>query len=553
MVPCIKWWNPPNQPTGLTVRDELSASQLKVKIFDKNGTQVLNLGKSAVTIGSASHCDVVVDHPSVSGEHARAWLEGGRIWVQDLGSKEGTSLNGARLMPLKPLFVRDLDTLCLGACESRIGLEMNVVRSPVVKNTATAVKTAQPPIATASPEATPQAEPTKAAHRQRQEDLESVARELADSKRQLQLAKLELKSGEEIFSQLETLRRDLQTSQQSVKTNEDKIRQLEAAALKMRQTQESRKREETHRLDAEKRESLVTFAQRLRGISIQLSQRWTTRPLSQDMIFEWESETIQTFQAVVLPGSDHAQAIPALPPLDPVVNAKLNANMEAQLDATVVAIRALPVGDGEAVGADRRSKSRRRRRSDQSKSWRRVFGAAAGFCVVLTSMWFGLNWMREAGMTSFSSHDRTPKSIAPKKTPKVQPFAPKQNRQYRGSYTDNILFLENYVEAELNPEFRLAWLTSLTQEATRTWKLDAASVRTLVRREEVAIQDLVQLRSQITVEREHVGLMSMKAREKLFQDELESMLKTKASVDRFFKFKKQFYLQNQAYLKREMH
>ncbi len=58
-------------------------SSLKVKIFDAGGTQVIPVPKSNLTIGSAKHCDVVLNHASVQGEHLRAWFDGGRVWIQD--------------------------------------------------------------------------------------------------------------------------------------------------------------------------------------------------------------------------------------------------------------------------------------------------------------------------------------------------------------------------------------------------------------------------------------------------------------------------------------
>src|SRR5687768_17438983 len=111
----------------------MSTGSLKVKIFDGKGTHVVPVAKSTVTVGSASHCDVVLEHASIQAEHVRAWLEGGRIWIQDLGTTGGTFLNGIRLPGLKPMLVRDLDVLKLGECPATVGMEANLVRAPIVK------------------------------------------------------------------------------------------------------------------------------------------------------------------------------------------------------------------------------------------------------------------------------------------------------------------------------------------------------------------------------------------------------------------------------------
>ncbi len=64
-------------------------------------------------------CDglVLVD-PGVSRRHARLELDGGQVWVQDLGSKNGTLLNGAVVTDPVPLGPGDL--VVLGRTEVRL-------------------------------------------------------------------------------------------------------------------------------------------------------------------------------------------------------------------------------------------------------------------------------------------------------------------------------------------------------------------------------------------------------------------------------------------------
>jgi hypothetical protein len=56
---------------------------------------VLRLGETV--LGRDPAAGVCVDHPSVSRRHARISIEAGRAWLQDLGSRNGTFLNGQRL------------------------------------------------------------------------------------------------------------------------------------------------------------------------------------------------------------------------------------------------------------------------------------------------------------------------------------------------------------------------------------------------------------------------------------------------------------------------
>jgi hypothetical protein len=45
-------------------------------------------------VGRSSSCDAVVSHPGVSRTHALVWREAGGVWIQDLGSANGTGVDG---------------------------------------------------------------------------------------------------------------------------------------------------------------------------------------------------------------------------------------------------------------------------------------------------------------------------------------------------------------------------------------------------------------------------------------------------------------------------
>lgn len=49
------------------------------------------------TIGRSTSADLVLDHPTVSAEHAVIRLAGGRTWIEDLGSATGIRVNGIQL------------------------------------------------------------------------------------------------------------------------------------------------------------------------------------------------------------------------------------------------------------------------------------------------------------------------------------------------------------------------------------------------------------------------------------------------------------------------
>jgi DNA-binding response OmpR family regulator len=70
------------------------------------------LTDDVITIGRAVENDVVVTSRRVSREHARLRREGWRVILEDLGSTNGTFLNGERV--LNPVELRDEDRIRIG-------------------------------------------------------------------------------------------------------------------------------------------------------------------------------------------------------------------------------------------------------------------------------------------------------------------------------------------------------------------------------------------------------------------------------------------------------
>ena len=71
----------------------------------------INLSKERTTVGRRSHNDVVIDNLAVSGEHAVISLAGNEPFIEDLGSTNGTMVNG---QPIKKHPLRNGDTVEIG-------------------------------------------------------------------------------------------------------------------------------------------------------------------------------------------------------------------------------------------------------------------------------------------------------------------------------------------------------------------------------------------------------------------------------------------------------
>jgi pSer/pThr/pTyr-binding forkhead associated (FHA) protein len=74
--------------------------------------QVRHFHQPEITIGRNSACDYQVKEDSVSSRHARLRFHHGQWWLEDVGSTNGTALNGVKL---------DLPTVIVSGDEVRCG------------------------------------------------------------------------------------------------------------------------------------------------------------------------------------------------------------------------------------------------------------------------------------------------------------------------------------------------------------------------------------------------------------------------------------------------
>ena len=74
--------------------------------------QEIELAKDETVIGRIADNDLVIPDPSISRRHARLLRQGGQTVLEDLGSSNGTYLNGQRLSA--PTLLRSGDTFTLG-------------------------------------------------------------------------------------------------------------------------------------------------------------------------------------------------------------------------------------------------------------------------------------------------------------------------------------------------------------------------------------------------------------------------------------------------------
>jgi hypothetical protein len=84
LMSAVAWWS--------TLDRDLRAA------WQRPHVPVLALPERKVTLGRSRDCDCVLAEPSVSRRHAELRRDGARWILRDLGSRNGTRVNGVRLL-----------------------------------------------------------------------------------------------------------------------------------------------------------------------------------------------------------------------------------------------------------------------------------------------------------------------------------------------------------------------------------------------------------------------------------------------------------------------
>jgi pSer/pThr/pTyr-binding forkhead associated (FHA) protein len=82
--------------------------------------RIIAVPSQMITVGRAPDNDVVVGDPATSGHHGRIDVRGGAFWVSDLGSTNGTLVNGE---PVIEKQLSDGDLISIGQSTIRFTLE----------------------------------------------------------------------------------------------------------------------------------------------------------------------------------------------------------------------------------------------------------------------------------------------------------------------------------------------------------------------------------------------------------------------------------------------
>jgi len=105
------------KPGQVSVVAEVHEGEMPCELILPDGHRIA-VGDTPVVIGRLPECDIVLNDPNVSRRHAEVFRQGRDVVVRDLGSTNGTKVNGS---PVSTVVVVNGDEIFIGA--SRLVLE----------------------------------------------------------------------------------------------------------------------------------------------------------------------------------------------------------------------------------------------------------------------------------------------------------------------------------------------------------------------------------------------------------------------------------------------
>jgi pSer/pThr/pTyr-binding forkhead associated (FHA) protein len=114
----ITMWRDVNKPILLS--DVKQAPSIQLTLIGKKAAQREKFHATEISIGRNPGNNWVLDDDTVSSRHARIIFHRTQWWLEDLGSRNGTFLNGEKFM--EPMVLNDKDKISCGQVQFSVSL-----------------------------------------------------------------------------------------------------------------------------------------------------------------------------------------------------------------------------------------------------------------------------------------------------------------------------------------------------------------------------------------------------------------------------------------------
>lgn len=78
------------------------------RLIPQGGGDPIELNRGELVLGRRPSCDIQMEYPNISGQHLKMIFRGGYWLVEDLGSTNGTKVNGMRIQQTRTVYPGDI-------------------------------------------------------------------------------------------------------------------------------------------------------------------------------------------------------------------------------------------------------------------------------------------------------------------------------------------------------------------------------------------------------------------------------------------------------------
>jgi len=78
------------------------------RLIPKGGGDPIDLIRQELVLGRRPSCDIQMEYPNISGQHLKLKFRGGYWLVEDLGSTNGTKVNGIKIQQPRTVYPGDI-------------------------------------------------------------------------------------------------------------------------------------------------------------------------------------------------------------------------------------------------------------------------------------------------------------------------------------------------------------------------------------------------------------------------------------------------------------